>query len=93
MRIIAIVLLIFLVGLQARLWHGAGSAAELRQLREQALLQQAENDELRLRNEAVRNDVHDLRVGLDAVEERARNELGLIKPGETFYRIVAKSAP
>lgn len=93
MRFIAIGLLALLLGLQARLWHGAGSAAELRQLREQTNLQKAENDELRLRNEEVRNDVHDLRVGLDAVEERARNELGLIKPGETFYRIVAKSTP
>ncbi len=93
MRFIAIGLLLLLLGLQARLWHGAGSVAELRQLREQANLQQAENDELQLRNNEVRNDVHDLRVGLDAVEERARNELGLIKSGETFYRIVAKTSP
>ncbi len=91
MRIIAAVLVVVLIGLQARLWHGAGSAAELRQLREQAQLQIAENDELRMRNDEVRNDVKDMKEGLDAVEERARNELGLIKPGETFYRIVPKS--
>ena len=91
MRIIAAVLVVALIGLQARLWHGAGSAAELRQLREQAQLQIAENDELRMRNDEVRNDVKDMKEGLDAVEERARNELGLIKPGETFYRIVPKS--
>jgi cell division protein FtsB len=91
MRIVAVLLVLVLLGLQARLWHGAGSVAELRQLREQTTIQQAENDELRLRNDAVRNDVKDLRDGLDAVEERARNELGLIKPGETFFRIVPKS--
>lgn len=49
------------------------------------------NDKLHKRNQVLSADVSDLKVGLEGVEERARNELGLIKKGETFFRIVPKS--
>lgn len=90
MRVVIALLLLIFCALQARLWHGAGSVAELRGLRELSAQQQAENDRLRERNEEMKNEVRDLASGTDAVEERARHELGLIKPGETFYRIVDK---
>lgn len=46
------------------------------------------NEELQERNDKMFAEIDDLRQGLDAIEERARNELGLVKDGETFYRIV-----
>ncbi len=91
MRVLAIIVLLMFCALQARLWHGAGSVAEWHSLNEQIARQQQENDRLRERNELLRRDVEDLRVGLDGIEERARHELGLIKQGEVFYRIVKES--
>lgn len=91
MKVLAIVILMLLCGLQARLWHGAGSVAEWHALSDQIARQQQENDRLRERNELLRRDVEDLRVGLDGIEERARHELGLVKQGEVFYRIVKES--
>lgn len=50
---------------------------------------QSENNLLLIdRNEALKNEIKDLRTGYDAIEERTRNELGMIKKGETFYRII-----
>ena len=51
-------------------------------------LQVTQNTNLRQRNSLLKADIQDLKIGLDAAEERARNELGLIKQGETFYRIL-----
>jgi len=50
--------------------------------------QEAENEELRTRNKALEAEVQNLKKGLDAIEERARSELGMIKEGETFYRVI-----
>ena len=50
--------------------------------------QQAENLKLQQRNEALKAEVEDLKSGEAAVEERARSELGMVKPGETFYRVI-----
>lgn len=85
MRIILIVLLVLLVLLQVQLWT---QYAEVRSLRELVEQQRVENEELARRNEALAAEVEDLRAGLEAVEERARSELGLIKEGEQFFLIV-----
>lgn len=85
MRIILIVLLIVLVLLQVQLWRQYSEVRSLRELVEQ---QRAENEELARRNEALAAEVEDLRAGLEAVEERARSELGLIKEDEEFFLIV-----
>lgn len=90
MRSLTLILLLLFCALQGRLWHGAGSVAELHSLREQVAVQSAENARLRERNALMASEVHDLADGYDAVEERARNDLGLIKPGEIFYRIVER---
>jgi cell division protein FtsB len=88
LRLLAAVLLLLVVGLQAKLWLGAGGLHEVDQLRRTVDQQQAENAELRQRNESLAAEVEDLKTGTAAVEERARSELGMIKPGEVFYRVV-----
>lgn len=85
MRVILIVLAIILVLLQIQLWRQFGEVRSLRELVEE---QRAENEELQRRNEALAAEVEDLRAGLDAIEERARSELGLIREGEDFFLIV-----
>lgn len=88
MKVVAVVFLLMFCALQARLWHGQGSFAELRHLRAAVMTQSAENRRLEERNALLRTDVADLKSGLDGIEERARHELGLVKKGEVFYRIV-----
>lgn len=85
MRIILITLLLVLVLLQVQLWRQYSEVRSLRELVEQ---QQVENQNLERRNEALAAEVEDLRAGLEAVEERARSELGLIRDGEEFFLIV-----
>ena len=88
LRIVLLVLLVLLAWLQYRLWYGAGSEREVAVLRAQVDRQARDNVGLRQRNDALAAEVEDLKSGEAAVEERARSELGMIKPGETFYRVV-----
>jgi len=83
MRILQGLLIIIILGLQIRLWTGPGSLAEMSRLEESIAAQEEENAELELLTE-----VEELKNGTDAIEEMARNDLGLIKEGETFYMIV-----
>ncbi len=94
LRLVLAALLIGFVALQYRLWVGQGSVAEVRQLEQQIAAQQAELLLLRDRNAALRADVEDLREGLEAVEALARDELGMIRDGETFFQVIpAQAAP
>ena len=88
MRILIAILLVVFVMLQYRLWVGEGSLAEVHALKSEITKQQAELDKLKERNRALQAEVADLRSGLDAIEERARSELGMIKQGEVFYQLV-----
>jgi cell division protein FtsB len=88
MKILPFALIMILLILQYRLWVGDGSLAELRQLEAQVEIQQQENEELRARNQILESEVLDLKNGLEAVEERARSDLGMVKEGETFFLIV-----
>jgi cell division protein FtsB len=81
-------LVIVLMILQWRLWAGSGGMSELQQLEAQLAVQQAENEVLRLRNEMLENEVLDLKTGLEAIEERARSELGMTREDETFYMVI-----
>lgn len=74
--------------LQYRLWLGAGGNASVAELEQQVQAQTRENAGLEQRNDALAAEVEDLKSGEAAVEERARSELGMIRPGETFYRVV-----
>ena len=98
LRWVALVLLLVLIGLQLKLWSGKGSMREVDSLRVQVKQQAEENTKLQQRNQALGADVLDLKNGDQAIEARARTELGLIKPGELFYQVVespgqAASAP
>jgi cell division protein FtsB len=88
MKALMIGLVLVLTILQWRLWAGDGGVGELRQLERQLAEQQAENDSLRLRNQLLESEVLDLKNGLEAVEERARADLGMIRDDETFYMII-----
>ena len=74
--------------LQYRLWFSEGSWGEVTGLQNQVAHQKRDNEGLRERNNALAAEVEDLKSGEEAVEERARSELGMIKPGEKFYRVV-----
>ena len=86
--ILLMLLLALLAWLQYRLWFGNGGEREVADLQAQVQRQARDNTGLRERNAALAAEVQDLKSGEAAVEERARSELGMIKPGETFYRVV-----
>lgn len=85
MRLMLLLLLILLIAAQVRLW---GELREVRELRSQLQEQVDENARLHARNDALAAEVDDLRGGLEALEERARSELGLIREDEEFFLIV-----
>ena len=87
LRYAALILLILLIALQLKLWAGEGGMREVESLRRHVNEQKAENDKLKKRNDALSAEVEDLKHGKDAIEGRARSELGLVKPGETFYQV------
>ena len=88
MRILVAILLILLLVLQYDLWVGDGSLATVWHLQKEVDAQQLENTYLKERNEALTAEVKDLKTGLDAIEERARDDLGMVKEGETYIQVV-----
>ena len=92
LRYVALLLLILLLALEVKLWTGDWSMREVWRLRDRVSEQKQENQKLKQRNEALSAEVQDLKNGNEAVEERARSELGLVKPGETFYQVVEPTA-
>ncbi len=88
MKTLALVLAGLLLGLQYPLWIGKGSWTKVWEL-ERVLAQSREaNAKLKARNDALDADVRDLKEGMEAIEERARLELGMIRKDEVFYQIV-----
>jgi len=90
-----LVLATLLAWLQYRLWFGVGGTEQVEELRGRVEAQARQNEGLTQRNAALAAEVADLKSGEAAIEERARGELGMIRPGETFYRVVddARIAP
>jgi len=87
-----IMLICLFISLQYRLWVGEGSIAEYWGLKSKIAAQQQQNKQLRERNDQLKAEVVDLKQGMEAIEERTRSELGMIKDGETFYQLVEKPA-
>jgi len=93
MKSITLLLILLLLLLQYCLWIGNGSLTEVHHLAMGVEQLRAENDRLVERNRALAAEVLDLKQREEAIEERARSEMGMIKPGETFYQIVEIPAP
>ena len=88
MRWLLVALLCILLYLQYRLWIAEGSLAEQQRLELQVVEQTAINTELRERNAVLEREVLELQSGNGGVEQRAREQLGLVREGETFYQVV-----
>ena len=88
MKIVASILFVLLLILQAQLWFGSHGVFQLWSLQGDTNEIKNKNDELSQRNEQLHAEVVELKEGKEALEERARSQLGFIKDGETFYRVV-----
>ena len=88
MKILIAVLIVLFVSLQYRLWFGDGSLSEVVQLSRELEVQKEKLRHLEERNRILEAQVLDLQNGLDAFEEKARSDLGMIKQGETFIQLI-----
>ena len=86
-RLIPLVLIGLLVVLHAQLWQGRGSISNVKQMQSRLDAQKAKNARSQLANEQLASEVSDLQEGLGMVEEKAREELGMVKPNEIFVQI------
>ena len=93
MRILAIVFVLLILALQYPMWLGKGGWLQLRELNAQVAAQRQVNADLKARNEALDAEVRDLKQGVEAVEERARSELGMIRHDEVFFQLPADTPP
>ena len=85
MKWLLAILGVLVLGLQFRLWFGDGNLPSVWALQDSIAEQQASNQLLIDRNDALRAEVDDLKQGTSALEERARSEMGMVKRGETFF--------
>ncbi|WPC74569.1 cell division protein FtsB [Vibrio porteresiae] len=90
MRLFALTLLLLLGSLQYTLWFGKNGISDYQSVASETTAQEQVNANLHQRNQEMFAEIDDLRQGSDAIEERARHELGMIKDGETFYRIIGE---
>ncbi|MBS0427304.1 MAG: cell division protein FtsB [Proteobacteria bacterium] len=85
--VVPIVLVLLLVLLQFQLWTGRGSVPEVAQLQKKLNDQKEANAKAQIANERLESEVNDLKEGIEMVEERARQELGMVKPNEILVQI------
>ena len=90
MRSVTLILIALIVSLQWPMWFGKGSWVRVMQIGSQLAEQRQENERLLARNQALTAEVVDLKQGTEAIEERARSELGMIKSGEVFFQLLNK---
>jgi cell division protein FtsB len=86
-RILALVLLLLIAAVQYPLWLGKGGWTQVRELGRQLDAQRGENAKLEARNQALDADVRDLKTGTEAIEERARAELGMVRGDEVLFQL------
>ena len=89
-RFVTLVLVVVLLLLQYPLWLGKGSWLKVWDLNLQVEAQRQDNQQARSRNALLDAEVRDLKQGTDAIEERARSELGMIRRGEVFFQVLEK---
>ena len=88
MKVLTLILVALIVLLQYPLWLGKGSWLKTWEVGQQLETQHETNEKLKIRNSALDAEVRDLKQGYDAVEERARNELGMIRQDEVFFQVM-----
>lgn len=88
MRGLILVLTALLLLLQYSLWLGRGGVRDVASLKSQIAVQEAENATLEARNNALLAEVMDLKQGMDAIEEIARSEMGMLREGEVFFQVL-----
>ena len=93
MKLTVFILVVLLALLQYRLWFSSGGVMDVKELERAKQELVDENGQLRERNASLAAEVVDLQHGLEAVEERARSEMGMIKSDEVFYQIIETPAP
>ena len=93
MRILALVFGLLILTLQYPMWLGKGGWLRVRELDRQVQAQKQVNAELQARNAALDAEVHDLKHGFEAIEERARSELGMIRNDEVFFQLPSEAQP
>lgn len=86
-RIVPVILLLLLVVVHGQLWFGRGNVTRVAELEQQLADQRAHNTQAKLANEQLGSEIHDLRTGLAMVEEKARSELGMVRPDEIFVQV------
>jgi cell division protein FtsB len=87
-RLLAVVLVVLIAAIQTPLWFGKGGWLRVWELDRQLSQAREKNEKLRARNAALDAEVRDLKTGYDAIEERARSELGMIRQDEVFYQVL-----
>jgi cell division protein FtsB len=87
MRWLALLFAVLVLALQYPMWLGKGGWLQVRETDRQLLLQREANAKLKDRNEALDADVRDLKTGSEAIEERARSELGMTRSDEVFFQV------
>ena len=92
MRGLLVVLVLLLAAVQYGVWFGRGGMRDVSHTREQIAAQTTRNQKLEMRNEGLAAEVADLKDGMEAVEELARSEMGMIREGEVFFQLVEKPA-
>ena len=92
MRWLTLILIVAIAALQYPLWLGKGSWLKVWEVGDKIAAQNKVNAELRARNQSLDAEVRDLKQGYDAIEERARSELGMIKNNEVFYQVLEGDA-
>jgi cell division protein FtsB len=85
-RLVTAVLLLLLLALQAQLWFGRGSLPNVQQMKDKLGEMSGQNQKAQAENDRLASEVRDLKEGLDMVEEKARSELGMVKPNEIFVQ-------
>jgi len=88
MRLLTLLFITLIILIQYPLWFGRGGWLNVFDLQKKYQAQRAVNLELERENDALRAEVNDLKSGTDAIEERARDELGMIKKGELFFEVI-----
>ena len=92
MRILALVFAVLVIALQYPIWMGKGGWVRVREFDRQLEAQKQANEQLKARNAVLDAEVRDLKHGFDAIEERARSELGMIRQDEVFFQLPADNA-